>query len=572
MFKIEYSAAMAAAQSTPQPDSELIDATIEAITSNLPAGLDRGQAAAATGRLARSLVRQPGAPLRHGVSLATEGAKIAIGTSDVQPHRKDRRFKDEAWSKNPVYKRLGQAYLTWDREVHGLVDDLTLDEKSKLRAEFLLNLFTETVAPTNSLLGNPAALKKARETKGRSLVDGARHALHDLRHNGGMPSMVDSRPFTPGDTVAATPGEVVFRNAVLELIQYEPTTDQVYVRPMVVVPPQINKYYILDLAPGRSMMEHLVTSGHQTFAISWRNPGPEQRDWDLNTYVAAIIEATDAAIEITGSKDVNILGVCAGGITTAAMLGHLAEIKDKRVKAASFLVTILDWDVPSTMGTFISGPVVEASKRRSQSKGVLRGDDLNRIFAWLRPNDLVWNYWVNNYLMGENPPAFDVLSWNGDSTNLPAALHGDFMNMAVENSMTKADEVMVLDTPIDMADIDVPAFVVGAVTDHITPWQACYETVNLVGGKSEFVLSSQGHIQALVNPAGNPKGEYKTNKATPDTPGEWLEEATSHNGSWWDYWIKWLKPKAGAMVAAPQKLGSDLYSPIEPAPGSYVLD
>jgi polyhydroxyalkanoate synthase len=563
---------MAAAKTTPQPDSELIEATIEAITSNLPAGLDSGQAAAAGVRLARSLVRQPGALLRHGVGLAAEGAKIAVGTSEVEPDRKDRRFKDETWSKNPVYKRVCQAYLAWDRELHGLVDDLTLDEKSKLRAEFLLNLFTETVAPTNSLLGNPAALKKARKTKGRSLVDGARHALHDLRHNGGMPSMVDSRPFTPGDTVAATPGQVVFRNAVLELIQYAPNTDTVHARPMVVVPPQINKYYILDLAPGRSLMEHLVTSGHQTFAISWRNPGPDQRDWDLNTYVAAIIEATDAAIEITGSKDVNILGVCAGGITTAAALGHLAEIKDKRIKSVSFLVTILDWEVPSTMGTFISGPVVEASKRRSQSKGVLPGDDLNRIFAWLRPNDLVWNYWVNNYLMGENPPAFDVLAWNGDSTNLPAALHGDFMNMAVENSMTKPDEVIVLDTPIDMADIDCPAFVVGAVTDHITPWQACYETVNLVGGKSEFVLSSQGHIQALVNPAGNPKGEYRTNKVTPDTAEEWLEEATSHNGSWWDYWIKWLKPLAGTRVAAPTELGSEAHAPIEAAPGSYVHD
>ena len=563
---------MAEEKTTPQPDSELIEATIEAITSNLPIGLDRSQTVAATGRLARSLIRQPGALLRHGVGLAAEGAKIAVGISDVQPDRKDRRFKDEAWTENPIYKRIGQAYLAWDREVHGLVDDLTLDEKSKLRAEFLLNLFTETVAPTNTLLGNPAALKRARETRGRSLIAGARHALYDLRHNGGMPSMVDSRPFTPGETVAATPGQVVFRNAVLELIQYQPTTNTVHARPMVVVPPQINKYYILDLAPGRSLMEHLVTSGHQTFAISWRNPGPKQRDWDLNTYVAAIIEATDAAIEITGSKDANILGVCAGGITTAAMLGHLAEIKDKRIKSASFLVTILDWEVPSTMGTLISGPVVEASKRRSQSKGVLRGEDLNRIFAWLRPNDLVWNYWVNNYLMGENPPAFDVLAWNGDSTNLPAALHGDFMNMAVENSMTKADGVIVLDTPIDMADITCPAFVVGAVSDHITPWEACYETVNLLGGKSEFVLSSQGHIQALVNPAGNPKGEYRTNKATFETPGEWLEEASSHKGSWWDYWIKWLKPKGGPLVAAPKKLGSDLHQPIEPAPGSYVLD
>ncbi len=553
-----------------QTDGELIGATVDAMTSVIPVGLAPGQILSAAGRLAKTTAKQPQVFARRAAKLAGEQAKIAAGMSKIEPNPKDRRFTDEVWSDNPIYKRLAQSYLAFDEQVHGLVDDLDIDDKTRLRTEFLADLATDAVAPTNSLLGNPAAMKEARRTKGRSLVDGARHAMHDVRHNGGMPSMVDSRPFTPGDTIAATPGSVVFRNEVLEVIQYEPTTAKVFKRPMLVVPPQINKYYILDLAPGRSLFEHLVGAGHQVFAISWRNPGPEHRDWTLDTYVAAIIEATDAALEITGATDLNLLGVCAGGITNAALLGHLAAVEDKRIRSASFLVTIIDWDVPSTMGTMISGPVVETATRRSQQQGVLKGDDLNKIFAWLRPNDLVWNYVVNNYLMGKNPPAFDVLAWNGDSTNLPAGLHADFMKIAANNSLTKAGEVDVLDTPIDLGAVDCPSFVVGAVTDHITPWEACYETVNLLGGKSEFVLSSQGHIQALVNPAGNPKGKYFTNPEPSETVDEWRESATEHAGSWWDHWTKWLKAHGGRKVNAPTELGSDQHEPIMAAPGAYV--
>ncbi|MDG2113159.1 MAG: alpha/beta hydrolase, partial [Actinomycetota bacterium] len=387
-----------------------------------------------------------------------------------------------------------------------------------------------------------------------------------------MPSTVDTRPFVPGDTIAATPGAVVFSNDVVELIQYTPTTDEVHERPLVILPPQINKFYILDLAPERSLVEHAVNAGHQAFMVSWRNPGPDQRDWGVDTYLAAVIEGMDAALEITGSDDLNVLGVCAGGMTTAALLGHLAAVGDRRVNAATFLVTVLDWEFPSTMGTLMSQPVIEASTRRSQQTGILAGEDLNKIFAWLRPNDLVWNYWVNNYLMGKNPPAFDVLAWNADSTNLPAGLHADFMDIASNNGFGEASGVTALDTPIDLAKVDCPAFVVGAVTDHITPWQACYETVNLLGGDTEFVLSSQGHIQALVNPSGNPKGRYHTNPATPQGHDEWLEGAEEHQGSWWDYWTVWLAPKAGAKVPAPKSLGSKLNPAGIEAPGAYVLD
>ncbi len=554
-----------------QTDRELIDATIEAFTGTIPSGLQPDQFAAAAGRFVRTSVTQPRVLARRAVGLAAEQMKIVAGRSTIAPDAKDRRFTDETWTANPVYRRLAQSYLAFDEQVHGLVDDLDMDPKSRLRTEFLANLATDALAPTNTLLGNPAAIKEARRTQGRSLVDGTRHALYDLRHNGGMPSMVDSRPFTPGDTVAATPGSVVFRNEVLELIQYAPTTAKVHQRPMLVIPPQINKYYILDLAPGRSLFEHLVGQGHQVFAISWRNPGPEQRDWNLDTYCAAILEATDAALEITGAPDLNLLGVCAGGITMAALLGHLAAVADDRVRSASFLVTILDWEVPSTMGTMMSQPVIEAATRQSRRQGILKGEDLSRLFAWLRPNDLVWNYVVNNYLMGKNPPAFDVLAWNGDTTNLPAGLHADFMSLAGDNAMTTPGAVEVLDTPIDLGAIDCPSFVVGAVTDHITPWQACYETVNLIGGSPEFVLSSQGHIQALVNPAGNPKGRYFVNPERADDAEAWRSAAVEHQGSWWDHWAGWLQPHAGAKVTAPKTLGSENHQPIMPAPGAYVL-
>jgi len=557
-----------------EQDIEIIEATIDAISGAMPIGLSPNQVASAGTRLARTVISQPLTMARHAASLGAEQLKIVLGASDVEPSPKDRRFGDDWFSERPIYRRLAQAQVATEQAIADLIADLDMDEKSKLRSELVAALLTSAVAPTNTLPGNPAALKEAARTRGRSLVDGARHAIHDVRSNGGMPSMVDTRPFTPGDTVAATPGAVVFRNPVIELIQYTPTTKKVYKRPIFIVPPQINRFYVLDLAPGRSLVEYLVSVGHHVFLVSWRNPQAEHRDWNLDTYLAALMDASDAALEITGAPDLNLLGVCAGGITTAALLGHLAATGDERVHAASFLVTILDWSVPSTMGTIMSGPVISAARRSSQSKGILAGDTLGKVFAWLRPNDLVWNYWVNNYLLGKNPPAFDVLAWNVDSTNLSAELHADFLDMAAENSMTVPGKVIALDTPVDLTAVTCDSFVVGAVTDHITPWKACYETVNLLGGDSEFVLSSQGHIQALVNPSGNPKGEYRVNAdaiGETMTPKEWEAGAELRQGSWWDHWATWLKPRSGTKVNAPKTLGSDQHPVIVEAPGTYVL-
>ncbi len=564
-----------------QSDLELVEAAIEALTGVLPVALSPTQGLAAARRLVGTVARQPRALTRRAVGLTTELARVAVGISDVEPDRKDARFKHPAWQQNPLYKRVGQSYLAWNRAVHGVVDDLELDEKSKLRAQFVLKLATEALAPTNTLLGNPAALERARETRGRSLVDGARHAWYDVRSNGGMPSMVDSRPFVLGETVAATPGAVVWSNEIAELIQYTPTTAQVHARPMLVLPPQINKYYVLDLAPGRSMVEHLVAHGHQVFMLSWANPTEDDFRWDYDSYARTALEASDVVREITGAEDMNMLGVCAGGITGLGLLGHLATAGDERFANATFLVTLMDFDVPSQVGTFISGPVVAAAGRRSRKDGVLSGRELARVFAWLRPNDLVWNYWVNNYLMGKNPPAFDVLAWNADAVDLPAGLHNDFMAMAQENSLTRPGEFRVLGTAVDLGRVTADAYVVGAVTDHICPWRACYPVVDHLGGKAQFVLSSQGHIQALINPSGNPKGSYRTtdgdhpadgadDSAGKPTADEWLERAELHEGSWWDHWVQWLEPRSGAKKRARKTLGSSAHPPTQDAPGSYV--
>ena len=560
-------------------EEDLIETSVDAIAGASPLSfLDGRQSAAAAGRLARRAVVQSPKVVRSRAKLAADLVRIGVGKSPVSLGA-DKRFADEVWAKNPLYRRLGQSYLAWNQSVHDLIDDLDLDAKSALRSHFIASLLTEAVAPTNSLLGNPAALREAVRTKGGSLRSGLRHWVHDQRHNGGMPSVVDTRPYKVGETIAATPGAVVFRNDVLELLRYSPTTPKVYERPLLFVPPQINRYYVLDLAPGRSVVEAAVAAGQQVFMVSWRNPTPDQRDWNLETYCGAILEAIGVVTELTGQSDLNLVGVCAGGITSAALLGYMAAVGDNRVHAVTFLVTVLDWEVPSTVGTFTSGPSVAAAIQRSQNKGVLAGADLARLFAWLRPNDLVWNYWVNNYLMGKNPPAFDILAWNADATNLPAGLHADFLSVASRNGLAKANEVVLFGEKVDLGAVTCENYVIAGLTDHITPWEGCYGSVDLLGGPSTFVLCASGHIQTLVCPTDNPKAKYLTGElpegggveGSESSARAWQETATPHVGSWWGHWLGWLETRSGSEVAAPKRLGNRRYPAREAAPGSYVI-
>ncbi|HET6729538.1 MAG TPA: alpha/beta fold hydrolase [Jiangellaceae bacterium] len=534
-------------------------------------GLTRRQVGAALGRLLGRVAVEPGVLVDGVVDAGRRLVDVAMGHSDLAPAPSDKRFADAAWADNPVYRRVVQAYLVEREALFRLVDDVGLDDKSRERARFAVSLVTEAGAPTNTLLGNPGALAKAWQTRGQSLVAGLRHLRHDLVHNGGMPSMVDTRPFTVGGNLAVTPGQVVHRGELFELIQYAPAAARTFTRPLVAIPPQINKYYISDLAPGRSFVEHTVAAGIPYFAVSWRNPTPAQRDWDLATYVSACREAIEIACDISATDDANVAGMCAGGITLACLLGHLAVTDESLVNSATFMVAGLDTAGKSAVGLLTSKASIEAARSRSQRRGVLDGRDLGSMFAWLRPNDLVWNYWVNNYLLGQNPPAFDILFWNADTTNLTAGLHSDFLDLLESNGLAEPGSVEVLGTPIDLGKVRCDTFVVAGATDHIIPWTGAYRTTQMLGGDSEFVLGSSGHIQAIVNPPGNRRSRFLTRPGPPPPdPNEWREGATTSEGSWWDHWLRWLGERSGAERRAPTKLGNRRHKPIEPAPGRYV--
>jgi polyhydroxyalkanoate synthase len=534
-------------------------------------GLTRRQIAAALARFSQRVFVEPGVVAAHVLDTSRQMVEVAIGRSEVAPDHGDKRFNEQVWTNNRLFRRVKQGYLVQRNSMLKLVDDVDLDHKSRERARFALSLFTEAAAPTNTLLGNPTALAKAVQTRGQSLASGLRHFGHDLRHNGGMPTQVDTRPFTVGGNLAVTPGQVVHRSEVFELIQYSPSTDRTYTRPLVTIPPQINKFYITDLAPGRSIIEYTVAAGIPYFAMSWRNPTAAQRDWDLDKYVEACKEAVQVACDICGTKDANVLGICAGGITLACLLGHLAATEEPIVHSATFMVAGLDMAQESMIGMLASNAAIEAARTRSQKAGVLDGKDLAKVFAWLRPNDLVWNYWVNNYLMGQNPPAFDILYWNADTTRLPAGLHSDFLDMFRSNDLTQPGGIKVLGTPVDLGAVTCDAYVLAGTTDHIIPWKGAYQATQLLGGDTEFVLSSSGHIQAIVNPPGNKKSSYLTRPGAPPADADaWRESATQNQGTWWDHWLLWLGSHSGHKRPARTTLGNDDHPPLDPAPGRYV--
>jgi polyhydroxyalkanoate synthase len=507
---------------------------------------------------------------RRTAGLCVDLAKVAVGRSDVAPDPKDWRFKNRAWVDNPLYRRLCQGYVLWSKTALDLVDDAHLDWRTEERARLATNLVVSGFSPTNVFALNPDAVERAYETGGRSVVKGLGNLCRDVLTNKGFPRLVNRGAFVVGRDLGVTPGAVVYRNEVCELLQYAPQTDLVSATPLVMVPPQINKFYFMDMAPGRSFVEYCVQQGIQMFTVSWRNPTKEHRDWGLDAYVDAVHDALLAACEITGSERANTVSFCAGGITTAALLGHLAATQDPLVNCATFAVTLLDFSVPTMIGQFATPEIVENALRYSNRAGVVGGKDATALFSLLRPNDLVWNYWVRNNLLGEEPPSFDILSWNSDSTRLPAALHADFLDMFLHNSLATG-EFAVHGSPIDLSKVECDSFVVGARNDHLTAWKACYATTRLLGGSSQFALSSSGHIQSLVNPPGNPKMSVTTAPATEADPDEWLVGREPATGSWWQPWAEWVVARSGERRPPPVSLGSEVHPAAGAAPGQYVL-
>jgi polyhydroxyalkanoate synthase subunit PhaC len=526
-----------------------------------------------TARFLALLARRPGATGRRLSDLAGELARIGAGTSTLAPSRRDRRFTDPAWAENPLLRRLLQGYLAAAQTAGRLVADAGLGRRDQMRVQVLVDNLVEALSPSNLPLVNPASAKAAVDTGGLSLVRGGLNLLRDLATAPRVPQMVDGSSFHIGRNIAATPGAVVLRTELLELIQYRPQTAHVRQVPMLISPPTINKYYALDLAPGRSLIEHFVQHGQQVFVISWRNPDARHAGWGLDAYVRAVLDALAAVERISGTDRTALFGFCSGGIIATLAAAYLAGTgQQSRLAALGLGVTVLDFADAGVPGALVDGRLAASAKAVSRRRGYLDGRDLAEVFAWLRPGDLIWNYWVNNYLLGRRPPAFDILFWNADTTRMTATLHAEFVDLAMGNALAAAGALTLRGVPIDLSGIAVDSYVVAGIADHLTPWTACYRSTQLLGGRSRFVLSTSGHIAALVNPPGNPRAGYQVHDENPADPQAWLKAAETREGSWWPDAAAWFGERCGPDRPAPKRFGGGGLRPVVDAPGTYIFD
>ena len=488
----------------------------------------------------------------------------------VAPPPGDRRFLASAWREQPYFALVMQSYLAYAEYLRDLARLAPLPPADKQRLEFATRQYVDAIAPTNFPATNPDVLAKAVATDGESLVKGLRNLVDDTRR--GRITMTDERAFAVGRNLAVTPGSVVFRNALIELIQYDATTPTVHKRPLVIVPPCINKYYILDLKPENSFVAYAVAQGHTVFMVSWRNVPEDLGTLTWDEYIEqGALTAIRVAREIAGSRTVNALGFCVGGTILACALAVLAARRDASVQSATLLTTMLDFADPGEIGVYVSRELLSAREPQLQDGQRVHGSELAGAFASLRANDLVWNYVVGNYLKGETPPPFDLLYWNGDSANLPGPMYVYYLrNLYLDNRLREPGALTMAGTPVDLSRIHIPVYVYASRDDHIVPWRSAYRTTALVSGDVSFVLGSSGHIAGVVNPPQPPRRNYWTNDLVTDSPDDWFARAASVPGSWWPHWARWLAGHGGASHPAPRAAGSALYAPLEPAPGSYV--
>jgi polyhydroxyalkanoate synthase subunit PhaC len=520
-----------------------------------------------------ALARNPEIVVRQATGLLSELGKIASGGSEITAPRRDRRFDDPAWRGNPVLRRAMQAYLAAGQAAGSLLAAAELGWRDTERVNFLLTNVIAAAAPSNIPVLSPAAWKALVDTGGLSAVRGIRALVADLSTPPRIPAMVPPDAFVVGRDLAVTPGAVVARSDMCELIQYQPATPAVYGYPLLIVPPMINKFYITDLAPGRSMVEYLVGQGLGVFVISWRNPDSRHRDWNMDSYGGAIADALAAVRKISKAPRASVCALCSGGVVSSMVAAHLAATGQlDRIASLCLGVTVLDQARAGTAAALIDEPTAAAAIRASAVQGYLDGRSLAEAFAWLRPDDLIWSYWVNNYLEGKRPPPFDILSWNADTTRLPAALHRDFIEMGLANSLTKPGQASMLGSPVDLSKVDVDSYLVAGIADHLCPWQSCYRSTQMLGGTAKFVLSTSGHIASMVNPPSNKKATFRTAADNPPEPARWLAAAATAAGSWWPDYASWLALRSGEQRKSPAKLGGKDFPPLEPAPGSYVHD
>jgi polyhydroxyalkanoate synthase len=519
------------------------------------------------------VARRPHRVIGRAAGLGSDLARVAVGRSERAPARGDRRFRDPAWQDNWLLRRVLQGYLSAADAVDGVISDAELDWQTERQARFAAGNVLDALAPTNFPWSNPTVLKAIVDEGGANLVRGARRFSGDFASPPRLPQSVDTSQFEVGGNLAVTPGSVVLHTDVFELIQYKPATEQVHTVPVLFIPPTINKYYILDLAPGRSVVEYLVAQGMQVFLVSWRNPDESHAHFDLDTYASAVLEARDAVAAITKVPAVHLNAACSGGIITSGALGHLAaEGSLGDIASLTLFVSALDSTRAGTTAAFTSRDVAAAAVAESARRGYLDGQALAGVFAWLRPNDLVWNYVVNNYLLGKTPPAFDVLFWNQDTVRLAAGLHRDFVRLALDNSIARPGGLTVLGSPVDLGAVDLDSYIVAGLNDHIVPWENAYRATQLLGGHSRFVLSTSGHIQAMVNPPGpDSRSSYRVAERHPEDPDGFLETAGNVPGSWWPDYAAWLAERSGELKPAPTRLGGRGHRALGKAPGTYVL-
>ena len=503
--------------------------------------------------------------LEDAMSLFSQGTSAPTTSGD-------KRFAGDAWASNPVAAYSAAVYLLNTKTMLGLADAVEADTKTRNRIRFAVEQVMAAAAPSNFMALNAEAQKKAIDTKGESIAKGIQNLVHDMRQ--GHVSMTDESLFEVGKNVATTEGAVVFENAFFQLIEYKPLTAKVYEKPFLMVPPCINKFYILDLQPENSLVRYAVAQGHRTFVVSWRNPDASMSKATWDDYIEqAVIKAIAVTQEITGAPTINALGFCVGGTMLGTALAVLAARGQKPVASATFLTSLLDFTDTGILDVFIDESFVKYREKEMGSGGLMKGQDLASTFSFLRPNDLVWNYVVGNYLKGETPPAFDLLYWNSDSTNLPGPYYAWYLrNTYLENNLVKPGKTTVCGEKVDLNTVDMPVYIYGSREDHIVPIGGAYASTQVLPGKKRFVMGASGHIAGVINPPEKKKRSHwiRIDGKLPKSQAAWLEGATEHPGSWWTDWAAWLKGNAGKQITAPKAYGKGKYKAMEPAPGSYV--
>ena len=535
--------------------------------------------------MTQRLMADPGKLMQAQVSLWHDYLELWQRTTErflggsaepmVEPAATDKRFKDAAWSESTLFDFIKQSYLLTARWLQSTVKQIDgLDDKTARKVDFYTRQFVDAMAPSNFVLTNPEVLRATIESGGDNLVNGLRHVLDDLERGKGrlMIKMTDMDAFKVGQNIAVTPGKVVYQNDLLQLLQYAPTTEEVKRRPLLIIPPWINKYYILDLRPGNSFIKWAVDQGHTVFVVSWVNPDERLAQKGFEDYmVEGPFDALNAIEQATGEREVNVIGYCLGGTLLAATLAYMDARGDDRFKSATYFVALTDFAEPGELSVFIDEDQLHSLDERMKSHGFLEGSDMAATFNMLRANDLIWSFVVNNYLLGKEPFPFDLLYWNSDSTRMPREMHRFYLrNMYQENKLVVPGGISLLGLPIDLSRIKVPSFILSTKEDHIAPWKSTYAATQLYKGPVKFVLAASGHIAGVVNPPGQGKYGHWENTALPRSPDAWLEGAAFHQDSWWPTWEKWVSEFSGGEVPA-RHPGDGNLKPLEDAPGSYVL-